>query len=62
MPDERLLLDMPDYALILAWNWSDQIMNNLHAYTEAGGKWIVPIPEPNVVKVGAGAWTNLDGL
>lgn len=62
MPDERLLLDMPDYALILAWNWASQIMNNLHAYTEAGGKWIIPIPEPYVSKMGAGVWTNLDGL
>ena len=62
MPDERLLLDMPDYSLILAWNWSGQIMNNLKAYTEKGGKWIVPIPEPHIIRTGAGAWVPIEGL
>lgn len=62
VPDSRLLEDMPDYALILAWNWADQIMGNLREYTDRGGKWIVPIPEPHISKVGAGAWTAYDGI
>ena len=62
VPDSRLLEDMPDYALILAWNWAEQIMNNLKEYTDRGGKWIIPIPEPHIARVGAGAWVPIEGL
>lgn len=48
-PDEFLLQDMPDYALILAWNFSDEIMKNLQAYSKSGGKFIIPIPCPTIV-------------
>jgi SAM-dependent methyltransferase len=44
--DNKLLDEQPDYALILAWNWADQIMNNLKGFK---GKWIIPIPEPGIV-------------
>lgn len=47
--DARLLEDQPDYALILAWNFAPEIMKNLRAYKEKGGKFIVPIPEPVVI-------------
>jgi SAM-dependent methyltransferase len=40
--DSRLLKEQPDFALILAWNWADQIMENLKEFK---GKWIIPIPE-----------------
>ena len=49
-PDEFLLQDMPDYALILAWNFSDEIMKNLQEYSKSGGKFIIPIPSPIIVK------------
>ena len=49
-PDEYLLQDMPDYALILAWNFSDEIMKNLQEYSKSGGKFIIPIPSPTIVK------------
>lgn len=48
-PDEFLLQDMPDYALILAWNFSDEIMKNLKEYSESGGKFIIPIPSPIII-------------
>lgn len=39
----------PDYCLILAWNFADPIMKNNAFFTDSGGQWIVPVPEPNVV-------------
>ena len=34
----------PDYLLILAWNFTDSIMNRHRAFHEAGGRFIVPLP------------------
>lgn len=49
LPDEALLSEKPDYALLLAWNFSKEIMANLKAYSDAGGKFIIPIPEPIII-------------
>ena len=49
MPDEMLLKDKPEYALILAWNFADEIMKNLEEYKKSGGKFLIPIPKPKIV-------------
>lgn len=47
--DEQLLKLQPDYALLLAWNFAEEIMRNLSAYAQAGGQFIIPVPHPIVV-------------
>jgi SAM-dependent methyltransferase len=41
--------EAPEYLLILAWNFADPIMRNNHAFADAGGRWIVPLPRVRVV-------------
>ncbi|MGD9483612.1 class I SAM-dependent methyltransferase [Streptomyces sp. TRM70308] len=38
----------PDYYLLLAWNYAEEIMRKETAFLEAGGGFIVPVPEPTV--------------
>lgn len=49
-PPEWLLKDQPDFALILAWNFASEIIQREAAYQSAGGRFILPLPEPKLVE------------
>ena len=39
----------PDYVLILAWNFAEQIMEMHKRFSEEVGQFILPMPEPEII-------------
>lgn len=50
LPDSELIEKQPDYALLLAWNFADEIIKNLDEFRKNGGKFIIPIPSPTIIE------------
>ncbi len=50
VPEDTLKKQTPNYIVITAWNYAQHIMEKKEPwFKEAGGKFIIPIPEPKIV-------------
>lgn len=50
----KLDADPPDFLIILAWNFSREIIESTSRYLEQGGRYIIPIPQFRIVESLAG--------
>ena len=39
----------PDYALLFAWSFMNEVLKKRTDYTDKGGKFIVPLPKVTIV-------------
>ncbi len=48
-PVEKFNKEKPDFALLLPWNFSEEILMKEKRFRDDGGKFIIPLPNPKIV-------------
>lgn len=48
-PESKLEKETPDYALLMSWNFADEIIEKNKKYRESGGQFIITIPYLKIV-------------
>lgn len=48
-PPDRVRVDRPDFLFILPWNLKDEIIRQMSFIREWGGRFIVPIPDAEII-------------
>jgi len=48
-PVANLAKTRPQYLLLLAWNFGREIIRQQQGFADAGGRFIMPVPEPRIV-------------
>jgi hypothetical protein len=49
VPAEELAARAPDYALLLVWNFADEVIAQQLTYRAAGGRFTIPLPVLRIV-------------
>lgn len=50
LPVEAIYDRKPDYVILLAWNFAEDIMRRHNRYLQQGGRFVLPMPEPKVIE------------
>jgi len=49
LPSDQIYQKSPDYIIILAWNYSEPIMNKHQKFMDNGGRFILPLMDFKVI-------------
>jgi len=49
VPAAKIAECKPDYLLVLAWNFADVIIQTHKPFVDAGGRFIVPLPNLEII-------------
>lgn len=49
VPEAELLNDGVDYSVLWAWGYRDEILEGQKVFRQRGGKFIIPLPTPEIV-------------
>jgi hypothetical protein len=50
VPPDKIGDDNPDYALLFAYNYFEEVMGKEQDFIRRGGRFIVPLPEPKIIE------------